>query len=146
MEWRWNLYGRCPFCNERAFVAYLIKGNWRCRSCNEYGDTESFAEKAGIPLPAQEILQKKDAPVYDRERRSSEFSPLASAFQNVAMTVNGSAGVHSEKARHDTKGKLLSRSVQQRQIKKLSARHHEIIERLIVGQKPLQICRDLGIG
>jgi hypothetical protein len=63
-----------------------------------------------------------------------------------SMTLAPSGAVHSLVAGQNPRGKLLSRSVQQRQIKKLSARHHEIIERLILGQRPLQISQDLGIG
>ena len=42
--------------------------------------------------------------------------------------------------------KLPSKTVHERQIKKLSARHYEIIDLLLVGSRPRDIAKEFGIG
>src|SRR5262245_33064832 len=44
------------------------------------------------------------------------------------------------------KDRLPSKTVQERQIKKLSARHHEIIERLLLGHRPKDIAKEMRLG
>jgi hypothetical protein len=154
--------GRCLVCKDRGFVANVITGKWRCHSCGVRGDLDSFARQSGVSYEQASHLQSET----QRAKAEEMKPPLDPIPLTVDPSNSGREAVRASlkkkpshslaasepsgkltKIRSIVKGKRIpSDTVQQRQLRRLSPRHLEIIERLLVGQDHKQIARELGLG
>jgi hypothetical protein len=147
---------RCPFCKGLGrFLVRLDNGKWKCEECRARGNREEFEKCLGLSI--LKLENQKADPFTEVEQIEEPFAPAS-----IGQTIKPSAldsDVMDGKPREQTSAdnrveadipalgrKPLSKSVQKRQIKKLSARHYEIIEHLMLGERPSEIAAKLGIG
>lgn len=76
----------------------------------------------------------------------SEENDEAMTDGNSGTTEQASTSVQRSSPAFVPGKRLLSKTVRERQLKKLSPLHHEIAERLIAGQSPKDIAKEMGIG
>jgi len=145
-----GLYGRCPFCKRPGFVAHIGSGNWRCKDCGAHGNAKQFEEHITLPMaqsspPKLEDQDKGQAAGKDKQipevqpldLLSDHPKPLQEPVDYERFCKLYIGPPHR---------KLPSKTVKERQLKKLSARHCEIIERLLGDQRPRDIAEAFGIG
>jgi hypothetical protein len=154
--------GRCLACKDRGLIANVITGRWRCQVCGTHGELESLARRLGVSFPqgshsqsetkrakGEEIEPPRDPVRLAIYHSNSSRAAIHASFENKPSHSLG-ASQPSDEVRNNrpiVKGKKIpSDTVQQRQIRRLSARHLEIIERLLVGQDHKRIAQELGLG
>lgn len=127
----------CPFCMSwHSFLVCIINGHWRCEwpSCRAQGQLKDFGDRLGISRsPTAQCPPKLERP--------TESQPVQEEKQSLAPALSRPPSITPVPGK-----RLLSKTVQKRQIKKLSSRHHEIIERLLLGHRSKDIAREMHIG
>src|SRR5688572_957230 len=151
--------GRCLACKDRGLIANVITGRWHCKICGTRGEMESLARQLGVSFAqgSHSHSETQRAKQSDEVDPTEDPMPLTVSTSSLRTQVNDATlqapnpelgefnfAEKSRKIRPLTKGKRIpSDTVQQRQLRRLSPRHLEIVERLLIGQNHKHIAREL---
>jgi hypothetical protein len=147
---------RCPFCKGLGrFLVRIDNGKWKCEECRAQGNREEFEKCLGCSILKPEDRDTDPSTEVEQIEEPFAPAPIGQTIKPSALDPDVMDGKPREQTPSDNRiephipalgRKFLSKSVQKRQIKKLSARHYQVIEHLILGERPAEIAEKLGIG